>query len=225
MDYGEIKKISLKVFIAFLSISALIAIVSVLSGNFGELEIKILSTTFTISAASICSMACAAFIEKRKKRIIGLSGIIFSVACACVLIAGIWLEIESKEYWKTMITLAVSSVAFAHAFLLVLPDLDIRHKWVQTVSASSIGVLAVQIITAIWGEINNDNYYRILAVVAIVVGLETLVVPILMKLKKSDNLAKKLLVLEYVNGEIYSDRKGSFFKVTEVSGNGDSREE
>ena len=66
MDYSEIRKLALKIFIGFLGLTAVIAIISVLAGQFGELQWKILGTTFTISAASICSMSCAAFIEKKK---------------------------------------------------------------------------------------------------------------------------------------------------------------
>ena len=42
------------------------------------------------------------------------------------------------------------------------------------------------IVVAEWGEIRRNEYYRILAVVAIVVGLGTLAVPILLKLRKAD---------------------------------------
>jgi VIT1/CCC1 family predicted Fe2+/Mn2+ transporter len=93
-----------------------------------------------------------------------------------------WPEIDSEEYWKTTITFFVFAIAFAHVFLLVLPQLDNKQKWVQLASSISIGILALLIVVAVWGEIDAEDYYRLLAVVAIIVGLETLVVPILMKL-------------------------------------------
>ena len=217
MNYTEIRKLSLKVFIGFLVLTALIAIISVLSGEFGELQVKILATTFTISAASICSMSCAAFIEKRKLIGLGLSGILLSVAAAVLVIAGIWPEIDSEEYWKTAITLIVLAIAFAHVFLLVLPELDHAQKWVQAVSSCSIGVLAIQIIVAVWGEINNEDYYRLLAVVAILVGLETLVVPILMKLRKGSSGIRRALMLEHIEGEMYRDSAGKVYNVKEMN--------
>ena len=60
-------------------------------------------------------------------------------------VIGIWPEFESKTYWKTTATLAVGAVAFAHTFLLALPELDTRHRWVQRIGGVLIGMLALQI--------------------------------------------------------------------------------
>jgi len=217
MDFTGIRKLSLKVFIGFLALTALIAIISVLSGDFSEIQLKILATAFTISAASILSMSCAAFIEKRKLIRLGLSGIFLSAAGAILLIVGIWPEIDSEEYWKTTITLIVSAIAFAHAFLLFLPELDDKQKWVRTVSSVSIGILAVQIVVAVWGEIENEDYYRLLAVVAIIVGLETLVVPTLMKLRRGNGKKREVLILENVEGKMYKDSTGKVYNVKEIN--------
>ncbi len=217
MDYTEIRKLSLRIFLGFLGLTALIAIISVLRGKFGELQFKILATTFAISAASICSMSCAAFIEKRKLLELGLAGIALSVVAAILVIVGIWAEIDSDEYWKTTITVIVSAVAFAHSFLLVLPELDDKQKWVQPASAVSIGVLALQIIAAVWGEIDYEGYYRILAVVAIIVGLETLAIPILMKLRKGNIQKKEKLVLEKIENDIYSDSAGNKYQLRKMN--------
>ncbi|MCF7975428.1 MAG: hypothetical protein K9N55_16545, partial [Phycisphaerae bacterium] len=129
MDYTAIRKASLKVFIGFLALTALIAIISVLSGEFGKIQFKVLATTFSISAASICSMSCAAFMEKRKRTGLGLTGILLCAVGAVLVIVGLWPEIDSEVYWKTTVTVIVAAIALAHAFLLSLPDLDDRHTW------------------------------------------------------------------------------------------------
>ena len=216
MDYAQIKRLSLKTFIGFLVLTALVAIISLLGGEFGELQVKILVTTFTISAASICSMSCAAFIERRKSARLGLSGIFLSAAGAILLIVGLWTEVNNDEYWKATVTLIVFAVAFAHAFLLALPELDDRQKWARIVSAGSIGLLALQIVAAVWGQIENDGYYRLLAVVAVVVALETLVIPILMLLRRGSGRRGTSLVLEKVEGERYKDPTGKMYHVREV---------
>ena len=172
-------------------LTALIAIFCVLSGDFGEFEVKVLASTFMVSAASICSMSCAALIEKRRKRGFGLAGMACAAIAALMLISGMWLEIDDELYWKSAITAVVLAAASAHAFLLILPDLDFNHRWTQIASAISIGILAVQIMVAVWGEIDSEGYYKVLAVVSIIVVLLTLVVPILMKMRKG-------LVLEII---------------------------
>ena len=216
MDYTGIRRLSLLAFISFLGLTALIAIISVLAGEFGEIQGKILATTFTISAASICSMSCAAFIEKKKLAQLGISGALLSVSAATLLIVGLWPEIDSEGYWKTTITLGVFAIAFAHAFLLVLPELDKRQKWIQPVSSVSIGILALLIVVAAWGEIDDEGYYRLLTVVAIIVGLETLVIPILMKLRRRDGQEREKLVLERIQDDVYRDPAGKRYQLKEI---------
>jgi len=182
LNYTHVRRQLLKTFICFLALTALIAIASVLTGEFGEIQAKILGTSFTISAASICSMACAAFIEKKKLARLGLSGIGMSVVAAILVIIGMWAEIDAEFYLKTMATCIVGAVASAHACLLVLPSLQQRHRWIQTTSVGSIAVLSLLILIALWAEIDANAYFRLLAVVAILVGLETLVIPLLLKL-------------------------------------------
>ena len=234
LNYTLIKRRLLQSFICFLALTALIAIISVLSGEFGEIQAKILGTSFTISAASICSMACAAFIEKKQRARLGLSGIGLSVVAAILTIVAMWAEIDSKYYIKTMLTCIVGSVASAHACLLTLPTLQKNHRWIQTTSTGSIAVLVLQILIAIWAEVENEAYFRILAVVAILVGLETLVIPILRKLR-SKHLETKVpnpsliapddassgdspgmeatLLLEHVSHDVYVDASARRYRV------------
>ena len=218
MNTADMKKRFLHAFIGFLGLTALIAIVSVLNGEFGELQIKILVTSFTISAASICSMSCAAFIEKQKHSGLGFSGILLSVVAAVLLIFLIWLEFENEWYFKTTFTVAVCAVSFAHAFLLVLPDLENKHTWIQKAATISIAVLGGQIIVALWVEIDHEAYIRALAVVAIIVALETLLVPLFMKLKTNKKSTGATLILESIAPESgrYRDATGLEYRVEKL---------
>jgi len=217
LNYKEIRTFFLKAFIAFLGLTALVAIICVLSGDFGDLQVKILATSFTISAASICSMSCAAFIEKRKATVIGLIGILLSAAAAVMVFILIWAELNNNtQYRKFLVTLVVLAIAHAHAFLLLLPELGDSRKWIQNASSVSIGTLALLIVVAVWGEIEAEAYYRILSAVAIIVGLETLVVPILMKLARQDGQKGERLVLEKVEGNVYRGPSGKNYRVDEI---------
>lgn len=217
MNYTEIRKLSLKIFLGFLGLTALIAIISVLSGEFGELQEDILTTCLTISIASIFLMSCAAFIEKKKLVLLGTSGIILTVSAAVLGIVWIWLEFDSELYLKVTFTCCILAVALALAFLLSLPVLGNRYKWVQPISAVTIGILALQGIAAIWGEIRDERYYRFLAVVAIIVALEILVIPILMKIRKTASQRKEKLVLEKMENDIYTDSEGKKYELREIN--------
>ncbi len=231
LNYTNVRRRLLQIFICFLALTALIAIASVLTGEFGEIQAKILGTSFTISAASICSMACAAFIEKKKLAHLGLSGIALSVVAAILVIIGMWAEIDSEFYIKTMATCIVGGIASAHACLLVLPSLQQNHRWIQTVSTASIAVLSLLILIAIWAKIDSEDYHRLLAVVAILVGLETLVIPLLAKLagkhaspesitqrptphpESASAVAEQTLELRPLANGIYADAGGRRYRV------------
>lgn len=217
MNFSNIRKVSLQIFIGFLALTALFAIGIVFIGDFGTIEMRILGTSFTISIASICAMACAAFIEKKELISIGLTGIICSALGGIFLIFGIWSVFESDIYFKITFTLITASFAFAHAFLLALPELYKRHLWIQKVTALTIAILSIQIIFAMWLEIDAQVYYRFMAAVAILVGLETLTIPILMKLKSGDGEEKEKLNLEQVEGMRYKDSSGNIYSVSKVS--------
>ena len=98
MNYKEIKKLFLWLFLGFLVLTALVGIISVLSGEFGEVQFKVLATCLTISAASICSMACAALIEKRIFDI-GLSEKALKVVFSALL-ARVDNQLQFRGEWR-----------------------------------------------------------------------------------------------------------------------------
>lgn len=222
MNFTHLRKASLKVFIGFLALTALIAIVSVLRGEFDDFTIRVLLTCLAISITSILAMACAAWIERRGRQEIGMIGIGLALVAGTLAIIGIWAKIDSETYWKSMLTSTLFASAFAHGFLLHLPDIDRRHSWVQRAAAITIAVLSVLLAVALWGEIDNELYYRFVAVVSILLGLETVVVPILMKMRTEDGAGpeavqsrRRLNLTERSDG-LFEDEDGAVYRVDPV---------
>ena len=230
MNYTEVRKLLLKVFIGFLSMTALVAIFSVLSREFGQTQLKVLVTTFSISAGSICAMACAGFIERKGAKAVGIVGILAASVAVALVIIGVWGKINEKEYWKTTVAFIVVCIALAHACLLHLPSLAASHRWTQTASAILIGLLALQIIFAVWGEIKGEGYYRLMAAVSVLVVLATFVVPICSRLGAKTGEGRpeqgrgveqfgqipEQLVLRRLSGAIFADQVGRQYQVTEI---------
>lgn len=217
MNYSQITKLSLRLFLGFLGLTAVVAVVSVLGGTFGTFQAKVIGTTFSISAASICAMSCAAFISRRSRSEAGLAGIGFAVAGAVLVIAGLWMETNSEIFWKTTATLCISAFCSAHAFLLILPDLGTsKNRWFRPVSFIAIITLAVWAIVALWGEIDNEFYYRGMAAVGIIVGLQTVSLPILINLNKSNKTANKLLLLTEQDDGLYKAADGIRYRVERI---------
>ena len=234
MNYTEVRKLLLKVFIGFLSVTALVAIFSVLGRKFDQTQLKVLVTTFSISAGSICAMACAGFIERTGAKSVGIVGILAASAAVALVIIGVWGEINEKEYWRTTVTFIVLSVAVAHACLMHLPRLAASHRWTQTASAILIGLLAIQIILAVWGEIKDEGYYRFMAAVSVMVVLATLIVPICSRLgpqrdedrseqgqitEGADQFPEQL-VLSRLSGNIFADKTGRRYQVATIKAEG-----
>lgn len=216
MNLKEIRQSLLRSFIGFLVLTAAVAIGALFSGEIGDTQGKILGTSFTISIASICSMSCAAFLEKRDFKPAGITGMVLAFFSAVFIIAEIWFSINGEFYNRMTIAVVISAISFAHALLLYLPELDEKKEWLQRAAAVTIAILAVQIITGIWYEIESTIYYRIMTVVAILAGLETLVIPILVKIQNDgdEEYDQERLVLKKVRDDIYQDSSGKEYEVT-----------
>jgi hypothetical protein len=228
--YADLRRTLLKVFIGFLSLTALVAIIALLSGDSGHIMLNALATTFSISAGSVCAMSCAALIEKKGAHAWGGAGILSAGIAVALTIVGVWGMVGDDVYWRTAFTSIVVAAAIAHSSLVHLPNLAKRHRWTQTAAAVLIGFLALQITAALWGEIREESFYRLMAALSVLVVLATLVIPICSRLgARSDAGATSLpvaapqvepipeqLVLRRVSGAVFADREGRRYHVTEV---------
>ncbi|MEO0794907.1 MAG: hypothetical protein AAFX93_07090 [Verrucomicrobiota bacterium] len=224
MNINKIRSIFLWLFIGFLSLTALIGIASVLIGEWSETQLKVLATTFSISAASVCAMACAAFIEKRKRGDIGGIGVALNFIAASALIVGVWAEMDGEMFWKSTLSAIVLALSFTHACLMHLPTLATAYRWTQAVVVVLISILGVMILYVFWAEVDAENYFRLLAVVSIITVLFTLVIPILAKISSSTvkveaevHLSEDHLYLKLVEPGLYRDPDGKEYRVSRVS--------
>lgn len=229
-DYAAMRRLFLKVFIGFLTLTALVAIVAVLSGSFGNTQIKVLVTCLVITAGSICAMSCAAYMERQGVREVGLLGILTAVVAVALVSIGAWGEIKDATFWKTAAISGVMAAAVAHGCLLRLPELAKDYRWTQVVAAVLIGLLALQATIAIWGEVNDQGFYRAMAALSVLVVLASLVVPICKKLgpaapescgmmshssDQTDELPDRL-ALNKVSPGVYFDESGRQYHVREI---------
>ncbi len=207
-------KASLYSFVGFLAVTALLAIGSVLSGRFGEFELKVLATTSVIAVASICSLCCCAYSARSKTLLPGLGGILVAGLGATMLISGVWSEVPSEGYWKTTAILSVLAIACAHTLALLSVRLRPAHLWIQSATTVTILVLAGVISGMIVGEVDDKGMFKLVAVLAILAALETLVVPILGRLNKSqpEPLPQTLVLTERQDGK-FQDRGGRVYEV------------
>jgi hypothetical protein len=214
MNTVLLRQLSLRGFVGFLILTALIAVVTVLIGNFGELQFKILASSFSVSIVSICAMSGAVFMESRGPRWLGVLGILVALIGLLLVNIGLWFEPGSWTYWKFVFVFVVVSLGLAHGFLLQLPNLNLAYRWVQPLSAISIAVLVLLISAALIFDLSGDWLWRSMTVVAIVVVLCSALIPILLRLGASVSRVK--LVLELLEDGVYQSADGRRFKLSEL---------
>ncbi|MBX9470673.1 hypothetical protein [Microcella sp.] len=186
---GAARKGAIYGIIVSFSLAAVVGIIALLSGDFGETQGRIVLTTLLLGATSITAL-CHLAIADRAMRIVGFVGL---AASTVTLVAGlvlIWRDWDSPgfdEWLKVFATAGIIAVSFAHANLLLL--LAGRRRAVirigLMITLVMIAAVAIMIILPIVseGEIpgyeNEEWYWRLFGVVGILDVLGTVVVPVL----------------------------------------------
>jgi len=180
------KRIALWFLITSVGASAVLGIVIVLAGSFSELQIRVIQTTLTISAASICALACGALWESRRKLLLPLPGTILASLAAILVIIGIWAEVRNEGFWKFTVSVGLLAVATAHACLLSLAKLARQFDWTRICAFVAVYALAVLFIYLIYYTPKGDTFVRIIGATSIIVAALTILTPLFHRLSRSD---------------------------------------
>jgi hypothetical protein len=183
-----VRRIAVIAIIVSLSITALIGIFTLLSGNFGETQGRILGTTLLVAAFSITAL-CHLAVVGRALRIVGFIGIAVSIVALLAGVLLIWQDWDSGtsgDVLRAFAAFSVLAVSFAHANLLLLLGERkrpvIRIGLFVTVGLIALVALLLIIPIATDGEVPGDNgetYWRIFGVLAILDVLGTIVLPVM----------------------------------------------
>lgn len=201
--------------IGFLTLSALIAIVALLSGEFGNTQAKVLLTTLTISGASICAMACSAFIEKRGLVLVGGFGVATAALAALLLIIAIWMDFNDV-FGRVAVTALIVAIGFAHVLLLYIPRLAPGYRWSGAAAAVFITLLAAMLVWLLWTDSWDTGPYRLLGVLAVMVVLFTLIVPLCARLGVGAAAPEALVLTPDGDSGAYRDPAGNRYSVTRI---------
>lgn len=186
---GAARKGAIYGIIVSFSLAAVVGIIALLSGDFGETQGRIVLTTLLLGATSITAL-CHLAVADRAMRIVGFVGLAASAVSLITGVVLIWRDWDSPgfdQWFKAFAIAGVIAVSFAHANLLLL--LAGRRRAVirigLMITLVMIAVVAIMIILPIAseGEIpgvrNEEWYWRLFGVVGILDVLGTVVVPVL----------------------------------------------
>jgi hypothetical protein len=166
-----------------LSATALVAIVAVLGGSFGNTEWKVLATTGGFALASLFAMRGTILLDRGQNRHLGWSVVGLSALAFLLLLQVVWIDHGDNEVtWKA---LAISA-GFAGALGQIATSIARRRPTdppslrplLWSAAACALTVEALIAYGAIF-EVGDGDYYRFLAAVFILdvllVALESVV--------------------------------------------------
>jgi hypothetical protein len=133
---------------ALVSVAALVAIATVLSGDFGETEGKIFATLATTFAAGSTVLAGLACLGRGVSRPLGVAGIVLACAGFVLWSAQIWGEFDSDGFWKLLGVLTAWALALLVAsttrLMLESPSL-VRRVYPFTAAAAAGAALVITV--------------------------------------------------------------------------------
>lgn len=179
-----------------LVVAAVLGIVALLSGEFGELQAKVVLTTLTVAGfgtTALCHLAVVA----RAVRVVGFVGI---AASGLAAVAGFWLIwTDWSSDWnrdpvvKTLALAAIAAVSLAQSNLLLLlagrRRLAIRVPLALTLLAVAVVAVMIALPILTEGDIpgaDGEWYWRALGVAGILDALGTIALPILRLVLRGD---------------------------------------
>jgi hypothetical protein len=164
------RRLLLPIAIASLALSAGVAILILLFGDFGETEGRILGTTFSISAASLLALPGAILLERGDRTIVSTVNVGLAAAAFVLALALLWIWQEGEALARllglTIAAAAASTQVAALTLRLRTGDRESVRRAYLAACALAV-VLAVMAIIAIWAEINSEGYYRVLGALAV----------------------------------------------------------
>jgi hypothetical protein len=187
---GAVKRVLLRVAILALCITALIAIVAVMTARFDETEAQILMTHVAVAAYSLLALGIATVVDRRPR--VALAG--WSVCGVGLVLAlvSIWTALTENgpdDLYRWTWIAFVTSFTIAHASLVDSRRRDSDGSAVQAISGLTIATVVLMGVLVAGGVARAESvgtpYLRLLGVIGVLDVLGTLVLPIARKVEQT----------------------------------------
>lgn len=191
----NLKRLFLYTLIGSVAISAVLGIAVIILGSFGELESRVLMTTFTITLTSILGLACGAYYDSKNARVMPGIGIVFSLIAAILAIYMIWAGDSGIDaVWKSAATASLLATSFALVCLVSLATLDARFMWSRYLIYAAVSLLSAILLYILWfePESSSDFVGRLIGVLSIIIAAVTVVTPVFHKLSYKETSVDQL---------------------------------
>lgn len=218
-----VRRASLYSAVAFLTLTALLAIVTVLFGTFDQRKLQVLATTLVVSIASVGVLCCSLHMHKRALVWPAIVDIILIVLSGAVIIGCVWGAEPASWFWRSTLVVWTFALTMAYALALLSVPLHKGHRWLHDLAVLTLLLLATVISAMVTSDADPDwIIVKVLTTLAILVALETLVIPVLGRMRSGAKGPGQQTVLSLVAVEdgVYRDGHGQLFAVRPLPGAG-----
>jgi len=181
------RRIAVIVIVASLALAALLGIIALFSGEFGELQVRILLSTLLIAGFSVVAL-CDLTIAERRLRLVGFIGAALSLVTFALGLVLIWLDWNdgTGELLRWFFIAGIVALSFAQASLLLLLSDRASHAvrialWITLAFVAVVTIMAVLPIAtdgAVPGTGDEATYWRFFGAAVIIDAVGTIAVPV-----------------------------------------------
>lgn len=185
---SNLKRPLLYALVGSVVLGALLGIALVMQNTWGWFEVRVMLTTVTVAIASLCGLACDLSRTPRGANILPRCGLLLTLVAASLILVGMWTDMNKDGFWKVTASVSIFAVATVHICLLSIARLAKRFRWVYFVACQVIYGLAVLLSVIVFWELENERMFRFVAMISIVDAALTLVIPLLHRISRTDDL-------------------------------------
>lgn len=174
----RLRRIFLLGTVALASLAALVAIVTVLNGSFGDTEGKIFATIAATFVAGSSVIAGVALIERGAARPLGWAGLVLATGGFLLWTEQIWAEHSSDDYWKLLgivLTWSLALLVVTTARLMARSERVLRTVYPATAVAAIVAAVAMSVMILR----DNGDGWQLFAVLLILAILGEILIPVL----------------------------------------------
>jgi len=179
------RKLAISLFFASVAINAILGIVALFAGDFGETQGQVLTTSLSVSAASVLSLAMFPARERGNLAQVPNAGIGLSIVGFTLLIILIWSDVRGDVLWRITVSILTLAVASGYASLMSLAVLRKQQRPVTSIAYGLDALLAFIVVAAIWSEPGGEVFPRVMGVISILLAAATVSIPVLHRLNLS----------------------------------------
>jgi hypothetical protein len=183
---GEIGRIVLRLVVGSLLVAGAAACVALASGEFSDLDLKIIATSTLLALVS--ATVGSGLAVRHRHPPLGAATALFSLLTFVLVLVGLWPEIDDDAFWRVTGGCAIVGLEGAHASFVLSRrrDGDPRGAVVSTrvavVAAAISGVMGIAALTGLFDDVDVGGYAQALGIVLVVQLVATAIAPLLRKL-------------------------------------------